>query len=172
MKVADVDPAATVTLAGTVAALVLLLESPTATPPVMAVPVKATVPVEVAPETTVEGLNVTDEGTAARTERTAVLVTLLKSAEIVDDALAPTGMLVTVNVAVVAPAATVTDAGTVAAAVFELVRVTADPPVGAGPFRVTVPAEDTPPTTVAGTSATEEGAGALTVSVAVFGTVK
>ena len=48
-----------------------------------------------------------------------------------------TGTVVAVKVAVVAPAATVTVGGTVAAGLL-LVRVTTAPPTGAGPLRVTV----------------------------------
>ena len=56
----------------------------------------------------------------------------------------------------VAPAATVTDAGTVATLVFELVRVTTAPPVGAATERVTVPVLAAPPVTDAGDRATED----------------
>lgn len=64
--------------------------------------------------------------------------------------LAVCGLVVAVKVAVVAPAATVTEAGTWARPVFELVKVTTAPPVGAGPLKVTVPVEDVPPTTEVG----------------------
>jgi len=88
-------------------------------------------------------------------------------AEIVDDVLLATGLVVTVNVAVVAFAATVTLDGTVAAAVLLLVSVTTAPPLGAGPFSVTVPVEEVPPVTDVGLKLTELGAGAFTVNVAV-----
>ncbi len=55
MKVALVAPAATVTLAGTCTA-VLLLDRLTAAPPLGAAPLKVTVPVEELPPVTVEGL--------------------------------------------------------------------------------------------------------------------
>jgi hypothetical protein len=69
----------------------------------------------------------------------------------------------TVNVAVVAPAATVTDGGTVATLGLLLVNATTAPPAGAAALSVTVPVLFAPPVTVAGFSATEVSAG-LTVS--------
>jgi hypothetical protein len=57
---------------------------------------------------------------------------------------------------VVARDATVTLAGTDAAAVLLLDRVTTAPPVGAEPLRVTVPVEEVPPVTLAGFNDTEE----------------
>ena len=65
------------------------------------------------------------------------------------------------NVALVAPAATVTLAGTLAAAVLLLESVTSAPPDGAGPLNVTVPVEDcVPPITLVGLSVSEERVGA------------
>ena len=73
------------------------------------------------------------------------------------------------NVAVVAPVATTTVAGTVAAAVLLLVRVTvrwATVPAAA-PFRVIVAVEfAAPPTTLVGFKATDNTSTGLTVSVA------
>ena len=69
---------------------------------------------------------------------------------------AVTVLELTVKVALVAPAATVTLKGTVAAAVLSLVRETAAPPLGAGPLRVTVPIEGDPPVTLIGLNAIEE----------------
>jgi hypothetical protein len=78
----------------------------------------------------------------------------------VTDAEAVTLLVLTVNVMLLAPAATVTLAGTVAAAVVSLERETAAPPVGAGPLRVTVPVEDcAPPVTLVGFTVTEERVG-------------
>jgi hypothetical protein len=57
--VADVEPCATVTLAGTLAAVVLELERDTATPPVPATSVRLTVPVPVWPLAIVLGLTET-----------------------------------------------------------------------------------------------------------------
>jgi hypothetical protein len=56
VNVADVEPCATVTLEGPLAAVVLELDSPTATPPVPAAAVRLTVPVPVWPLAIVLGL--------------------------------------------------------------------------------------------------------------------
>ena len=64
----------------------------------------------------------------------------------------------TVNVAVLCPAATVTVAGTLAFRVSLLVSVTARPPAGAGPLKVTVPVEDAGAVTVVGFNASETSA--------------
>jgi len=70
---------------------------------------------------------------------------------------AATALVLTVKVALVAPAATVTLEGTVAAVVLLLESVTCAPPAGAGPLSVTVPVEDcAPPTTLVGFSESEE----------------
>ena len=82
---------------------------------------------------------------------------------------APTVLVLTVNDALVAPAATVTLEGTLAAVVLLLESATCAPPVGAGPLSVTLPVEDcAPPTTLVGFSVTEErvgGGGAAGVTV-------
>jgi hypothetical protein len=62
-------------------------------------------------------------------------------------------------------AATVTDAGTVAALVLLLVSVTTTPPVGAGPVRVTVPVLLAPPVTDEGLTVTDDRAVRLIVRV-------
>ena len=85
---------------------------------------------------------------------------------IVDEAFAPTATVVTVKVPVVAPAATDAVAGTVAAALVEL-REIEEPPVGAGPLIVTVPAELVPPTTEVGFRVTDVSVAGETVRVAV-----
>ena len=67
------------------------------------------------------------------------------------------------NVAVVAPAATVTLDGTVAAAVLLLESAIVAPPAGAAPLSVTVPVEEFPPVTLVGfteSAERETGAGA------------
>ena len=70
-------PAETVTVAGTVAAFVLLLLSITTAPPAGAGPDKVTAPCELVPPTTLVGLNVNEERVseaAGKTVRVAVCV--------------------------------------------------------------------------------------------------
>jgi len=67
----------------------------------------------------------------------------------------PTEEVVAVKVAEVAPAETVTEAGSAAALELSL-RVTVAPPAGAGPLSVTVPVELLPPTTIAGSKLNAE----------------
>ena len=69
----------------------------------------------------------------------------------VDDA---TGFVVTLKLPVVAPAATVTLAGTTAAEL-SLASVITTPPAGAGPLIVTVPVDPVPPWTLVGLKASE-----------------
>ena len=64
--------------------------------------------------------------------------------------------MLTVNVALVAPAATVTLAGTRATVVLLLESATCAPPAGAGPLNVTVPVDEFPPTTLVGFSVSVE----------------
>jgi hypothetical protein len=79
--------------------------------------------------------------------------------------LTETAVVVTVKVAVVALAATVTLAGTVAAGLL-LLSATTMPPGGAGPLSVTVPVDGLPPSTLVGFSLTEDNVAVVTVSVA------
>ena len=73
---------------------------------------------------------------------------------IVTEAFEVTPEVVIVKFAVVVPEATVTLAGTCAAAVLLLDRVTTAPPVGAAPAKVTVPVDEFPPTTEVGLTVT------------------
>jgi hypothetical protein len=78
-----------------------------------------------------------------------------------------TALVVSVKVALVAPAGTLTPDGTLAAALL-LESATRAPPLGAGPFNVTVPVgENVPPVMLVGLKANAEGTGGRTVSVAV-----
>src|SRR5713226_338516 len=69
---------------------------------------------------------------------------------------AATALVVTVKAALVAPAATVTLEGTLAAVVLLLARATCAPPVGAAPLSVTVPVEEFPPVTLVGFRVSKE----------------
>jgi hypothetical protein len=153
-KVAVVPLAGTVTLDGTCAAVGLLLESETTAPPDGAGPFRVTVPAEEMPPITEVGFSVTEFSVAAVTVRVAVWV-VAYVAEIVDEALAATGVVVTVKVAVVAFGATVTLAGTCADAGLLLDKATTTPPWGAGAFSVRVPVETFPPRTDDGLTTSE-----------------
>jgi len=163
VKLAVVAPAATVTLAGTRAAAVLLLESATTAPPEGAAPLNVTVPVDdCVPPVTLVGFRVNEDsvtggGVAGFTVSVAVLVVPPNAALIVTAVAALTALVLTVKLAVVAPGATVTLAGTRAAAVLLLESATTAPPAGAAPLNVTVPVEDcVPPVTVVGFNASAE----------------
>jgi len=91
---------------------VLLLASVTTAPFVPAEPFSVTVPVEEVPPGTDVGLKLKELAAATVTVNVVLLVTLFAVAEIVTAVLLATGFVVTANVAVVAPAATVTLAGT------------------------------------------------------------
>jgi hypothetical protein len=146
---------------------VLLLESVTSVPPKGAAEAKVTVPVDPVPAVTDAGLTERLERVGVLTLRTAVFVVTFAVPEIVAATFVAVGVVVTVNVAVVAPAATVTLAGT-AAATLLLESVTVKPPDGAAEVSVTVPEDDVPPTTVAGLKETLDRTGGLIVRVAVF----
>jgi hypothetical protein len=159
MNVAVVAPWATVTFAGTFAAA-LLLDRFTTKPPAGAALERVTVPVEEVPPVTVVGLSETFERAGGLMMRVAVFVTPAAVAVIVAVVTVPTAVVVTVKVAVVVPWATVTFAGTLAAALL-LVRFTMKPPAGAALESVAVPVEEVPPVTVIGLRETFERAGGL-----------
>src|SRR5258706_437604 len=69
---------------------------------------------------------------------------------------ATTGLVLTVNVALLAPAVIVTLEGTRATNVLLLESVICAPPAGAGPLNVTVPVDELPPTTLVGFSVSVE----------------
>src|SRR3989442_14044447 len=95
--------------------------------------------------------------------RSAVRVVLLYEAEILTVVEKITRDVFTLKVAPVAPSGTVTPAGTVAAELL-LERETRAPPLGAGPFSVTVPVEEpsAAPRARPGVSESGEAAGVCT----------
>jgi len=159
-KLALVAPAATVTLAGSEATAAFELARLTRSPPLSAALVRVAVPVTEPPPVTVEGLRAIAlrlaGGGTGFTVRIVVRVAPPLVPVIVIDVAAVTVLVVTANVALVAPAATVTLAGSEATAVFELARVTTSPPLGAALVRVAVPVVPVPPTSVAGFTLTAD----------------
>jgi hypothetical protein len=163
VKEALVPPAGTITPEGT-PATPLLLESPIIAPPAGAAWVRVTVPVEdCRPPTTLDGFRV-NEATVGRSTGVTVSeadrVTPPYVPEIVTVVETITALVLTVNVAVVAPAATVTLDGVRATFGLLLESATVAPPAGAAPLNVTVPVEDCmPPTTLVGFSESDESVG-------------
>jgi hypothetical protein len=133
-----------------------------------ALPERVTVPVELAPPPTEVGLKVTDV-----TVGVPVIVSdafaepPLTAAEIVDVNWAAVRAVVTVKVPLVAPAATLTVAGTVALLPVAVIA-TLSPADGAGPLRVKEPADVSPPLTDVGFNNTPVTTAGFTVSVADF----
>lgn len=168
VNVPEVEPAAITKEAGTVA-LVLLELSVTVTPPEGAGPFRLAVPVEEVPPVTVVGdtvIPVKAGGLIVKVADLAIEPWVPKIVTVVDLETPP---VETVNVAVVAPPATVTVAGTMAMEL-DVLRDTCIPPIGAGPVKVTVPVEGFPPMTEAGATETLCSAVGLIVKVAVFDT--
>jgi len=164
VKLAVVAPAVTVTEAGTVSAA-LFEESPTEAPPVNAAEDNVTVQVVVAAEATELGEHDRPETAGGGGVTVTVAVALpFNVAVTVTVWLLATLPAVAVKFAVVAPAVTVTEAGTVSAALFEE-RPTADPPVDAARDRVTVQVEVEPDATEFGEQDKPETAGAGGVTV-------
>jgi hypothetical protein len=119
LKVALVAPAGTVTVAGTVPTEVGLEDNVTGKPPVGAGPERVTVPTEAVPPITEVGFIVSPVRAGAVMVSVPFTDTPSADAVIVAVAFDATPIVVTVNVAELAPDAMVTDAGTVAVALFE-----------------------------------------------------
>ena len=164
-----VAPAATVTEAGTPTPGSLLLKL-TLIPPAGAGPLRFTLlDVVGSPATTDVGDRATESNATGLTVRMAVLVTPLYVAEIVTMVVTETNEVVIVKTGdAVAPAATVTEAGTPTPGSL-LVKLTRMPPAGAGPLRFTLlDVVGIPATTDVGDRATESNATGLTVKMAVL----
>ena len=159
-------PAGTVTDACT-PKVVLLAPSEIVAPPAGADLAKVTVPVATFPPTIEAGAMPTETRSGDCTLRSADWLVPLNPAVRVTAAEVATGVVEMLNVALVAPTATVTDAGTVAAMLPD-VRETTTPPAGAGPERVTVPVEADPPSTVEGDTLNPTRLTAVRVRVAVW----
>jgi len=113
VKVVDVAPAGIVTVAGTVAEVVVEA-SVTLSPPVGAGVAIVTVAVEGLPPVTTAGLSDRDDIAGGAIVSVAEPVWPLDDALIVDVVLAATAVVETVNVVEVNPAGTTTEAGVVA----------------------------------------------------------
>src|SRR5437763_3543628 len=151
LNVALVAPAATVTLAGAEAAA-LLLESVACAPPAGAGPFSVTVPELGLPPVTLAGLMPSEEITGGTTVSEALCVPPPYEPEMVTAVDVATALVVTLKLALVAPAGTVTLAGTAAAGLL-LKSVTCAPPAGAAKLSVTVPLAEAPPVRIRGLTA-------------------
>jgi hypothetical protein len=157
VNVAVVLPAATVTDTGTLATEALLLDRFTTIPPLGAACVSMTVAVDDVLPTTVVGLRASEAtagtGVMVRLEETVLPAYV---ADMTTFVVVVTIVVFTVNGADVAPCGTVMVGETnVVTEGLLVTSVTCAPPLGAGPFRLTVPVEEVPPTTVEGFKATE-----------------
>src|SRR5215211_5007976 len=161
LKEALVAPAGTVTDAGTFA-IALELESDTASPPVGAAPESVTVPIELVPDVTVDGLRVSAVavGPTATGSRVSVAdnVTPPPDTEIVTTVLVVTGEVPMLNPPAAANWGTVTELGMVTRSGREVEseKVTS---ASLGSAAVTRPNEPAEPEVVAGSSVIEVGAG-------------
>lgn len=148
MKVAELFPAAILTVAGTVTADVLEFNRETTAPPDPAAEVSVIVPVEDCPPTIMSGLtDMLDSAAGGSVEAggltviSKLFVTLEHDPEIMTWVEVEVLPVVIANVVDVWPAGTVTLAGTFAS-VFELESETCTPVLPAAAVRVTVPVPD------------------------------
>lgn len=166
MNVPPELPETIVTVAGTVATE-SVVESATTTPAGGAGPESVTEPIAPLLPVTVDGSTATETRVGALTVSAVVLVIPFAIPEIVAATSLGVGVVVTLNVAVVAAAATVTLGGTTADTL-SLERATRKPPTGAAEVRVTVPVDGEPPATVVGLTEMRVNTGGLIVRVAVL----
>jgi hypothetical protein len=163
VKLALDAPAGTVTVVGTFAPVED--ERLTVAPPLGAARARVTVPVAELPPTTEFGEMLRPASSGTSTFRFAETVAPFRPAVIVTFTLLATNEVVTVKVALDAPAGTVTIAGTAALKLFEA-KVTVAPPGPAAPFKVMVPNDGFPPTTDVGETVNPLSDAAVIVSVA------
>lgn len=143
MNLAPEDPARTLTVAGTINAG-LLAETATASPPVGAGPERVSVQAAELPAVSVGALQANAETSTGASRLKVALWGVLLSVAVTVAAWVDLGMpAVAAKVAEMAPAATVTEAGTVSKALLSP-RATMLPPVGAGWLRVTVQVVEAP----------------------------
>ena len=152
MKVPVDAPAGMSSVAGTVAAAVLLLTSATDAPPAGAGPLRTTVPVAAVPPVTEAGLNVNDE-TIGDASTVTLVVAVVVSGNValnvtLDSVFVATDVIA--KVALVDPAGTNTLVGTLTNDGALLLRATLAPPAGAGALSCSVPVADVPPSNVLG----------------------
>jgi len=145
LNTADPWPAGKVTVEGPTADVVLLA-SDTTNPDGPATPFSVSVPAEVVPPGTSDGLILMLAREAGTTVNPALTDCAPKVADMGAFICESTPAVVTVNVAVVWPEVTVTVDGTVATGLV-LDNVMTTPAEAAGPFKVTVPLEGLPPGT-------------------------
>lgn len=167
VKLALVDPAATVTFAGTDVA-VELSESETSAPPLGAAALSVTVPLDELPPTTLLGLTDTVESAAlgggeepAVTSSSACFPGLpARSAKMFMLNCELTGLVTMVKVALVAPAGMVTLDGIVATVAGAGVESATTVLPLCGALSVTVPVDGLPPATLVGLTETPDKTGA------------
>ena len=155
-----VVPCATTTLPGTVASEVFELDSVTVVPPAGAAADSVTAPVAEDPPEMLVGLIESDAsatgggggGGAALTVNVVALLTPLYVAVSVPTVFDETLVVPIAKLALLAPCATGTDGGTLAAPMFDD-SATLAPPAGAPAVSVTVPVDDAPPVTADGFAA-------------------
>src|SRR5436190_1771707 len=169
-KVTVVALSFTVTAVGTVASTLSLHDPLPISPPAGAAAPSVTLPVLPTGPVTAAGLTLTPISGGF-----SVSVTILDAPRDVAVMLAcvtaVTVLVLTANVALFAPAATVTDGSTVAALVLLLFSATTAPPAGAAALSVTVPVLFAPPVRLPGFSVIEASAG-LTISALEAGGVR
>ena len=159
-----VDPVGTITLAGTGTAVELLVRA-TGNPPEGAIAFNVTVQVDIWPALTLAGLNATAATAGGLIVRIADLLEPLNEAVVVALAELATATVWTTKLTLVAPAGTVTVAGTDMSALL-LARATVAPGAAAADVSTTVALEDWLPVTTAGAKVTELTCGGSTASVA------